>query len=79
MSKIIEGLLILFNMEKLPTAEEFFNSDVGLWPWQIEQKAIEFAKLHVKEVRSLQQAKYFCGETGYIKTEEWEEILDNIK
>ena len=40
---------------------------------------IEFAKLHVEKIKDLQQSKYYAGETGYIKKEEWEELLTNIK
>ncbi len=46
---------------------------------RLEEAMIEFAKLKVQEVKSLQQSKYNAGETGYIKSEEWNEILNNIK
>ena len=40
---------------------------------------IEFAKMHVLKIKHLQQSKYYSGETGYIKSEEWENIINNIK
>jgi len=40
---------------------------------------IEFAKLHVQYIKELQHAKWIAGETGYIKTDEWEDIIKNIK
>lgn len=60
------------------TAEEFLkeNFEGGAINPSI---LIEFAKLHVESIRSLQIAKYYAGETGYIKKEEWDEILNNIK
>ena len=45
----------------------------------IKRAMIEFAKLHVEKIKDLQQSKYYAGETGYIKKEEWEELLTNIK
>ena len=40
---------------------------------------IEFAKLHVEEIQKLQKSKYYAGESGYIKEEEFIEILNDIK
>jgi len=62
----------------LPTAEEFLfdNFEGGAINPQI---LIQFAKLHVEKIKDLQQSKYYAGETGYIKKEEWEELLTNIK
>ena len=40
---------------------------------------IEFAKLHVEEIQKLQKSKYYAGESGYIKKEEFIEILNDIK
>ena len=70
----------------IPTAMNFFlkkckelKSDEEDMPeWMIDS-AIEFAKLHVEAIKSLQKVKYNCGETGYIKEEEWKEIIKNIK
>jgi hypothetical protein len=45
----------------------------------LDQMLLEFAKLHVEKIKDLQQSKYYAGETGYIKKEEWEELLTNIK
>ena len=45
----------------------------------IEEFMIEFAKMHVLKIKHLQQSKYYSGETGYIKSEEWENIINNIK
>ena len=39
---------------------------------------IEFAKLYVKEIQKLQKSKYYAGESGYIKEEEFIEILNDI-
>lgn len=65
------------------TAEEFLkNSDATGMAFNreaIQKTMIEFAKLHIDYVRSLQKAKWYAGETGYIKREEWEEIIENIK
>jgi hypothetical protein len=70
---------------KIPTAEEFLLlmkdedftlSKSGL---KVSKMMIEFAKLHVEKIKDLQQSKYYSGETGYIKKEEWEELLTNIK
>jgi len=69
----------------IPTAEEFLLlmkdedftlSKSGL---KVSKMMIEFAKLHVEKIKDLQQSKYYAGETGYIKKEEWEELLTNIK
>jgi len=66
----------------LPTAEEFLI-DKGYSGFAkhtlVKKWMIEFAKLHVEKIKELQMAKYFAGETGYIKKEEWEEILNDIK
>ena len=45
----------------------------------INNAMIEFAKMHVLKIKHLQQSKYYSGETGYIKSEEWENIINNIK
>lgn len=64
----------------IPTALEFIQElDNKYHQYPYEFMVIEFAKLHVEAVRSLQQAKYSAGETGYITREEWEEIIKNIK
>jgi len=69
----------------IPTAEEFLLlmkdedftlSKSGL---KVSKMMIEFAKLHVEKIKDLQQSKYYAGETGYIKKEEWKELLTNIK
>lgn len=44
-----------------------------------QELMIEFAKMHVLKIKHLQQSKYYSGETGYIKSEEWENIINNIK
>jgi hypothetical protein len=71
-------------MEKTPIAEDIlskkFNELRSSFTLKdVEECMIEFAKLHVEKIKELQMAKYFAGETGYIKKEEWEEILNNIK
>ena len=67
---------------KLPTAEEFLTNkyefDLNSFQDNVEHLK-EFAKLHVEKIKDLQQSKYYAGETGYIKKEEWEELLTNIK
>ena len=69
--------------DKIPTAEEFLikenlPTDI-LSGDDINYAMIEFAKLHVEKILELQHLKYYAGETGYIKKEEWEELLTNIK
>lgn len=44
----------------------------------ISEIMIEFAKMHVLKIKHLQQNKYYSGETGYIKSEEWEDIIKDI-
>jgi hypothetical protein len=72
-------------MEQIPTAEEFLiikddkDFRLSMSGLNVSEMMIEFAKLHVEKIKELQMAKYFAGETGYIKKEEWEEILNNIK
>ena len=65
------------------TAKELFISVVGANPDEfnisIEDCMIAFAKMHIEHIQNLQQWKYYAGESGYIKKEEWEEILVNIK
>ena len=68
---------------KIPTAEEFlknFNRQEGhTFEQSVPEAMIEFTKLHVEKILELQHLKYYAGETGYIKKEEWEELLTNIK
>ena len=68
---------------KIPTAEEFLikeNLPIDILSGDdINYAMIEFAKLHVEKILELQHLKYYAGETGYIKKEEWEELLTNIK
>lgn len=69
-------------MSKIPTAEVFLHHDGFDMIFdgdKITEKMIEFAKLHVDNIRAIQQSKYFAGETGYITNEEWINILENIK
>jgi hypothetical protein len=73
----------------IATAEEILNEKVYITQDDIKDvhdsvstvidAMIQFAKLHVEKIRDLQQAKYYAGETGYIKKDEWEELLTNIK
>jgi len=65
----------------IPTAEEILDKYVSIDKEGNKRRIfndepipamIEFAKLHAK-------AKYAVGETGYIKNEEWEELLNEIK
>jgi hypothetical protein len=60
----------------MKTAAEFF--DEGNFN-NVTDMLIEFAKMHVLKIKHLQQSKYYSGETGYIKSEEWENIINNIK
>ena len=60
----------------MKTAAEFF--DEGNFN-NVTDMLIEFAKMHVLKIKHLQQSKYYSGETGYIKSEEWENITNNIK
>ena len=72
---------------KALTAEEFliekeyplYNESGGLGMYYVREAMIEFAKMHVLKIKHLQQSKYYSGETGYIKSEEWENIINNIK
>jgi hypothetical protein len=72
-------------MEQILTAEEFLiikddkDFRLSMSGLNVSEMMIEFAKLHAEKIKELQMAKYFAGETGYIKKEEWEEILNNIK
>lgn len=71
----------------MKTAEEFliekeyplYNEFGGLGMYYVKEAMIEFAKMHVLKIKHLQQSKYYSGETGYIKSEEWENIINNIK
>lgn len=71
----------------MKTAEEFliekeyplYNESGGLGMYYVKEAMIEFAKMHVLKIKHLQQSKYYSGETGYIKSEEWENIINNIK
>jgi hypothetical protein len=71
----------------MKTAEEFliekeyplYNESGGLGMYYVREAMIEFAKMHVLKIKHLQQSKYYSGETGYIKSEEWENIINNIK
>ena len=63
------------NKKKYPSFNE--NGDLGLY--YVKEAMIEFAKMHVLKIKHLQQSKYYSGETGYIKSEEWENIINNIK
>ena len=68
----------------MKTAEEFLrNSSVTSSDrhdfLSKQELMIEFAKMHVLKIKHLQQSKYYSGETGYIKSEEWENIINNIK
>lgn len=74
-------------MDKIPTAEEYIfdysqNDVIDNLDKDSKEiitlKMIEFAKLHIIKVKHLQQTKYSSGETGYIKSEEWEEIINQI-
>ena len=78
---------------EIPTAREYLKAcvyvaqdmdendepDVHDSLYEVSEAMIAFAKLHVEAVRKLQESKYYAGETGYIKKEEWEEIINNIK
>ena len=63
------------NKKKYPS----FNENGGLGMYYVKEATIEFAKMHVLKIKHLQQSKYYSGETGYIKSEEWENIINNIK
>ena len=71
----------------MKTAAEFliekeyplYNESGGLGMYYVKEAMIEFAKMHVLKIKHLQQSKYYSGETGYIKSEEWENIINNIK
>ena len=58
-------------MSKIPTAEEFFDSAVGYTHTEMCERAVEFAKLHVKA--ALQKAyenadlEYYGDEVCYNK------------
>lgn len=71
-------------MSNIPTAEEMlskkFNEVKGsLSISDMQELMKDFAKLHIENVKALMEAKYYAGETGYIKKEEWQELIDNIK
>lgn len=66
----------------MKTAEEFLLQKpfiLGMTRADQVIAMIEFAKMHVLKIKHLQQSKYYSGETGYIKSEEWENIINNIK
>lgn len=75
----------------IPTAADFLHnqdlkiphnrdrSGIAYPDWHCEERMIEFAKLHIEYIRSLQMAKYNAGQSGYIIRKEWEEIIENIK
>lgn len=68
----------------IPTAEEFLRDKANTYGDRCSVESatkamIEFAKLHIDYVRSLQKAKYYAGQSGYIIRAEWEEIIENIK
>ena len=74
---------LLKNLDNMITAEEicnkqFFGFKGELWTG-VHKAMIEFAKLHVEKIQKLQKSKYYAGETGYIKEEEFIEILNDIK
>ena len=74
-------------MSKILTSEEFLNDfnkkhgniDKLYYDDYVRKAIIEFAKLHIYNIKALQQSKYFSGETGYISNEEWITILNDIK
>ena len=70
---------LLKNLDNMITAEDFFNQYGGYTREEMLIRAREFAKLHVKEIQKLQKSKYYAGESGYIKEEEFIEILNDIK
>ena len=70
--KIVEEFLI---EKEYP----LYNESGGLGMYYVKEAMIEFAKMHVLKIKHLQQSKYYSGETGYIKSEEWENIINNIK
>ena len=72
---------LLKNLDNMITAEEFYKQTTGCVINHIDIKnaMIEFAKLHVKKIQKLQKSKYYAGESGYIKEEEFIEILNDIK
>ncbi len=65
----------------IPTAEEFYQQAINdkTIGDDITDLMNAYAKMYVEKIRDLQQAKYYAGETGYIKKDEWEELLTNIK
>ena len=63
------------NKKKYP----LFNENGGLGIHYVKEAMVEFAKMHLLKIKHLQQSKYYSGETGYIKSEEWENIINNIK
>ena len=75
---------LLKNLDNMITAEELLDN-IEIWDGvfvhskNAKQAMIEFAKLHVKEIQKLQKSKYYAGESGYIKKEEFIEILNDIK
>ena len=75
---------LLKNLNNMIIAEELLDN-IEIWDGvfvhskNAKQAMIEFAKLHVKEIQKLQKSKYYAGESGYIKKEEFIEILNDIK
>ena len=59
----------------LPTAEEFFNQYGGYTREEMLQRAIEFAKIHVKKAL---QAAYENGMLHIIDNEEYREDVELI-
>jgi hypothetical protein len=65
--------------DSILTADEF----VDQYDWEnssldIPEVLKSFARMHVTKIRELQEAKYVSGETGYIKSSEWDDLLDEI-
>lgn len=81
-------------MRNISTAEELanlgFSNDKNTFTTEIFDKLqfsgkrvkelmVEYAKLCVRQLKTLQKLKYLSGETEYLKQEDWDEILNNIK
>ena len=77
---LLKNLDNMITAKLILTGKETYDSEYStVSKYDALEAMIEFAKLHVKEIQKLQKSKYYAGESGYIKEEEFIEILNDIK
>lgn len=77
---LLKNLDNMITAKLILTGKETYDSEYPtVSKYDALEAMIEFAKLHVKEIQKLQKSKYYAGESGYIKEEEFIEILNDIK